>query len=153
MKSLYAVLLIAIIWFLLGAFYYPKWKLPFSEATISWDASGYYHYLPATFIYHDLKKQKFMAEINEKYMPSPALDQTYDHQPSGNKVNKYAIGQAVLFSPFFFLAHGYALLTGTIPADGYSLPYQFAIWFGGLLFSVLGLIWLRKVLMGYVTDN
>ena len=55
MKSSYSLFLVSLLWFFLGAFYYPKWSKPGSEAAISWDVSGYYHYLPAIFIYKDLK--------------------------------------------------------------------------------------------------
>lgn len=153
MKSIHAVILIAIIWIILGAVYYPKWNKPYSEATISWDVSGYYHYLPAIFIYKDIKSQAYMKEINKKYLPSPAYDQAFDHSHSGNKVNKYAIGQAVLFSPFFFIAHAWAILTHSSSSDGYSKPYQIAIWLGSILFSILGLILLRKILLHYFDDS
>jgi hypothetical protein len=152
-KSIYAVLFVALIWFLAGAFYYPKWQNTGSESSISWDISGYYHYLPAIFIYKDARQQTWMDSINQKYLPSPAYDQTFIHEKSGNKVNKYAIGQAVLFSPFFLMAHAYAKLTQAFPADGYSKPYQFAVWFGSLLFSILGLFLLRKILTHYFNDS
>ena len=153
MKSSTSIIFIAILWFFLGYSWYPKWDKPWSEATISWDVSGYYHYLPAIFIYKDIRQQNWMNAINEKYLPSPAYDQAFGHQNSGNKVNKYAIGQAVLFSPFFLMAHGYTSLTDKYPADGYSKPYQVGIWFGSLLFSILGLVLLRKILLRYFNDD
>ncbi len=153
MKSSRIIPFIAILWFFLGFSYYPKWEKPWSEATISWDVSGYYHYLPAIFIYKDIRQQNWMNEINQKYLPSPAYDQAFGHQDSGNKVNKYAIGQAVLYAPFFLMAHGYTTLTGAYPADGYSKPYQFFIWFGSLLFSILGLVLLRRILLNYFEDG
>ena len=153
MKSSRIINFIAILWFFLGFSYYPKWEKPWSEATISWDVSGYYHYLPAIFIYKDIRQQNWMNDINQKYLPSPAYDQAFGHQNSGNKVNKYAIGQAVLFSPFFLMAHGYTTMTGAYPADGYSKPYQFFIWFGSLAFSILGLVLLRRILLYYFEDN
>ncbi len=153
MKSSHALVIIALLWFILGAFYYPKWDKPNSEATISWDVSGYYHYLPAIFIYHDLRQQNWINDINTKYLPSPAYDQAIGHHDSGNKVNKYAAGQAVLYSPFFLLAHAYAKISKTYPADGYSKPYQFSIWFSSLLFSMLGLYLLRKILGIYFEDR
>lgn len=152
-KSIYAVVLVSIIWFLAGTFYYPKWNKSWSEATISWDVSGYYHYLPAIFIYKDLKQQIWLDSINQRYLPSPAYDQAFVHEKSGNKINKYAIGQAVLYSPFFLLAHTYAKLTNIFPADGYSKPYQFSIWFGSLLFSILGLFLLKEILGQYFSDS
>src|SRR5205085_3716604 len=110
-KSIYVAICISLIWFILGSIYYPKWAKQGSEAEISWDVSGFYHYLPAIFIYHDLKKQDFMADINARYLPSPAYDQTFGHHDSGNRVNKYAMRQAVMYLPFFLLAHGYASMT------------------------------------------
>jgi hypothetical protein len=152
MISRIAIIIIATIWFFAGTLYYPKWKLGGSEASISWDVSGYYHYLPGIFIYHDLKQQNWMAEINKHYLPSPAYDQSYGHKDSGNKVNKYAIGQAIMYAPFFLAAHLYTSVTKSFPPDGYSRPYQIAIWLGGLLVSLLGLVLLRIILLHYFTD-
>ena len=73
MKSINALILVSIIWFLLGTFYYPKWKAGGSEATISWDVAGYYHYLPGIFIYHDLKRHDWLKYINDTYLPSPRV--------------------------------------------------------------------------------
>ncbi len=126
MKSSRAVFLVAIIWALPGTFYYPKCCKAWSEATISWDVSGYYHYLPGLFIYHDLKKQDWVDEINKRYLPSPAYDQSFIHQPSGNRVNKYAIGQAVLYSPFFMTAHAYATNRDHMDAYSFTLGNYFS---------------------------
>ena len=48
--SLYAWLFGCAIILAGGLFYYPKWQKPDTEATIGWDVSGYYAYLPAAFI-------------------------------------------------------------------------------------------------------
>ena len=84
-----------------GMFYYPKWSKPGSEATISWDVSGYYMYLPAAFIYKDLKKCAFKDSILAKYQPSPDFQQAFLH-PSGNYVMKYPAGQAIMMLPLLF---------------------------------------------------
>lgn len=144
---------IALIWLCMGAVFYPKWNKAYTEATISWDVSGYYHYLPAIFIYKDIRHQEWMHAINAQYLPSTAYDQAFGHHDSGHKVNKYAIGQAVLYTPFFLIAHAYASLSTHYPADGYSRPYQVALWLGSLLFSILGLILLRKLLLIYFEDR
>ncbi|HZV69608.1 MAG TPA: hypothetical protein VFG10_08690 [Saprospiraceae bacterium] len=153
MKSILAVLFISLIWFFLGTVYYPKWNKPGSEAAISWDVSGYYHYLPAIFIYHDIRKQAYMADIDARYLPSPAHDQSFGHHDSGNRVNKYAIGQAVMFTPFFLVAHAFTKVTHAYPSDGYSKPYQLAIWLGSFLISLLGLLVLRKILILFFKDH
>lgn len=40
--------------------FYPKWKKGGTEAALSWDVCGYYYYLPAVFIYKDVKKVAFI---------------------------------------------------------------------------------------------
>ena len=112
-------------------FYYPKWEQPGTEATLSWDVSGYYLYLPAAFIYHDLKKLDFAPPLLEKYNPAPGFDQAFLH-PSGNRVMKYSCGQALQFLPWFAAGHLAAKVFG-YPADGFSQPYQTAVSWGSLL--------------------
>jgi hypothetical protein len=131
--------------------YYPKWNESGTEATISWDVSGYYMYLPAIFIYKDLRECKFGPEIIEKYKPSPEFDQVFRHE-SGNVVMKYSIGQAVMYAPFFAIAHAWAVLSPAYPADGFSFPYQFMISMGSLLVAILGLYFLWKILLVYFSD-
>jgi hypothetical protein len=69
--------------------YYPKWKNTGTEATISWDVSGYYYYLPAIFIYNDLKKLGFKDSIEAKYKPAGSFYQAFLHA-NGNYVMKYS---------------------------------------------------------------
>ena len=131
--------------------YYPKWEQAGGEATLSYDVSGYYLYLPAAFIYHDLKKVAFLPEVIEQYRPTDDPYQTFTHD-SGNEVMKYSLGQAVAFSPFFALAHAYALVSDDYPADGFSRPYQLGISLGSLLIGFLGLFVLMRVLRLYFPD-
>jgi hypothetical protein len=141
-------LFIASAWILVvGFLYYPKWTYPQTEATISWDVSGYYFYLPSIFIYKDLKQQKFKAAITEKYNPTPDPYQSYQHR-SGNLVMKYSGGMALLYLPFFTIAHLIAKPLG-YPADGFSLPYQVTLGIGSLLVSLVGLYFLRRILIRY----
>ncbi len=130
---------------------FPRYTRPGTEATLAWDVSGYYLYLPATFIYHDLKKVSFLPEIIEKYQPSFTPDQAFPIE-NGNQVMKYSSGMAVLYLPFFAIGHSIAKLTN-YPADGFSLPYQAAIHLGGVLMAILGLFFLRKTLLRYFPDR
>lgn len=132
--------------------YYPKWQQELTEATISYDVSGYYLYLPAIFIYQDLKEVKFLDEVMEKYRPTASPYQVFEHA-SGNKVMKYSIGQAVMYAPWFAVGHAWASLSEGYPADGFSRPYQFMISFGSLVVSFLGLYWLTLVLRAYFPDR
>lgn len=132
-------------------FYYPKWKMKDTEATLSWDVSGYYLYLPATFIYKDIKQLTWWDGVNSKYHPGPGMGQAFKH-PSGNYVMKYPMGQALQFLPWFTVAHLVAEPLG-YPADGFSRPYQAAVSWGSLLVMLLGLWVLRRVLLRYFSDG
>ena len=151
--SLKALLVSILIIVSLHFIYYPKWKEIRTEATLSWDVSGYYMYLPATFIYKDLKKCTFKDDILEKYNPTPNFQQAFIHPPSGNYVMKYSIGQAIIMSPYFAVAHLWASNNARYPADGFSLPYQFLISLGSLIIAIIGLIYLRKSLISYYDDK
>ena len=149
--SLYAWLFAAAFLLAANLFYYPKWKLPGTEAAISWDVSGYYFYLPAAFIYKDLKKVGFREEVHQKYQPAGSPYQAFQHE-SGNYVMKYSAGMAVQYLPFFLAAHLVASPLG-YPADGFSRPYQVAISLGSVLVALLGLWFLRRVLLVYFLDK
>lgn len=131
--------------------FYPKWNAEHTEATIAWDVSGYYWYLPATFIYKDLKKQEFADSIIDKYNPTPEWMQSFKHK-SGNQVNVYSSGMAVMYLPFFTVAHLVAKPLG-YPADGFSIPYQLAIQIGGVLMALIGLWYYRKLLRKWFSDK
>ena len=128
--------------------YYPKWEQSATEATISYDVSGYYMYLPAAFIYHDLRELAFLPDIIEQYHPTYDPYQAFRHE-SGAMVMKYSLGQAVLYSPFFAIAHLYARSSDTYPADGFSPPYQVAISVGSLVVAAIGLYIVMVLLLRY----
>jgi len=131
--------------------FYPKWQQANSEATISWDASGYYWYLPSFLIYHDAKHQSFKDSVLDKYHPTYDPQQIFMDSASGNYIMKYSSGMAVMELPFFTAAHVLAKPLG-YPADGFSKPYQLAIQIGGIFMALLGLWFFRKFLKLYYSD-
>jgi len=136
---------------LISFFYYPKWNKIGVESTLSWDVSGYYWYLPAIFIYKDLKQVGFSQEMLKKHQCTPDFQQAFKH-PSGNYVMKYSSGMALQYLPFFAVAHAVAAPMG-FEADGFSKPYQLAIQIGGLVMCLIGLVFLRKMLLPYFSDK
>lgn len=152
MLSKYAYILSVVLMCYTSFFFYPRWTKATSEASISWDVSGYYWYLPSLFIYHDLKHQEFEDSVMKKYSPTNGDFQQAMKLENGNYVMKYSSGMAVMYLPFFAMAHLLASPLG-FPADGFSAPYQFAVQFGGLLISIIGLWYLRKLLLNYYTDK
>lgn len=150
-QTLLAYLLCCFIIFCTSFLYFPRWKNFGAGATISWDVSGYYLYLPAMFIYHDIKSLSFKPDISQKYGPDPNMGQSFHHR-SGNEVMKYPIGMAIQYAPFFAIAHLAAEPLGFEP-DGFSRPYQFMLQLGGFLMACLGLWYLKKVLQLYFADG
>ncbi|HLO56556.1 MAG TPA: hypothetical protein VK169_19830 [Saprospiraceae bacterium] len=133
--------------------FYPRWEKAGGESTLSWDAAGYYMYLPAVFIYKDLKKCGFKDSLLQKYQFASEFQQAYIHEKSGNYVMKYASGLAVVSLPFFAVGHIWASNSAIYPADGFSYPYQFSIGFGLFLVALLGMYFLRKILLRYYEDK
>ena len=83
------------------------------------DGLGYYLYLPATFIYHDLSLQSIAEVFNNGHIPdvTPSLWQYSGPalwEDSTNYLIKYPLGEALLMLPFFFLlaGTGFSLLYG-----------------------------------------
>jgi hypothetical protein len=136
-----------------GRFLLPRWLTFDWLSVISWDVFGYYLYLPATFIHHDvgLKEFTWMQSVLDTYKPTIGFYQAY-MGPAGEYVMKYTMGLAILYSPFFFIAHLLAPALG-YPADGFSLPYQISIAMGGLVYMAIGLWFLRKALLRYLPDS
>lgn len=119
----------------------------------TWDAYGYYLYLPSTLIYHDVKTLAFQDSVDQKYQLSGGeLYQANKHEKTGNYVFKYLGGIAILHLPLFVAAHVYAL-NSQYEADGFSAPYQNAIGFGVVLYGILALFVLRRVLLTYYSDE
>lgn len=115
------------------------------------DGVGYYAYLPAAFIQNDLTFESMGPVLKSNGYPIedplslPIWTGLDLYEPTGRPLNKYPMGVAVLSAPLFFIAHGLTWLFEQ-PADGFSLLYQFAIAFSGLLYGTLGLALLQRFL-------
>lgn len=120
---------------------------------LSYDNFGSYLYLPSLFIYDDLKLEDpgFIYEINEEYNNTPSLYQIMA-SPDGNMVIRFFAGMSIIFLPFFLLGHLFALFSA-YPADGFSLPYQYAVMYGGLIYTLIGMFFLRRVLLEFFNDK
>lgn len=116
------------------------------------DNFGYYLHLPANFIYHDPGLTgDWYKTINEEYELTPTYFQLMQ-SPNGGIINRFYAGMSILWAPAFFTGHLTAIITG-LPADGFSLPYQWALILYGALFSILGFIYLRKILLVFFDDK
>lgn len=114
------------------------YSAPLVSPPIRSDGTGYYLYLPATFIDHDLTLQRTFAHSFGGQVP----DWAGIHRAPGTRryFIKYPIGEAVLIAPFFLAAHSATLLTGG-RADGFSSAYQAAAAVAALAYVTLG-VWI-----------
>jgi hypothetical protein len=104
------------------------------RATINSDCEGYYDYLPGLFILKDFHK-----------LPPGSMWPYYNDK--GEFVDKYSCGVAYFELPFFGVGYAISKLKGIDTKDYFSSVYSKAIAFGGVIISLLGLIFLYKTLV------
>lgn len=96
-----------------------RWNL--EKWIIVHDITHYYAYLPAIFIYKDIRLT-FLEEdrtlLGNDFYPNTT--------PTGEKAIITSSGMSMLYFPFFMAAHWYAQ-SSDYPADGLSPPYKFAL--------------------------
>lgn len=109
-----------------------RWSWNDGPKIIRSDVEGYYGYLHALFITHDLGHEK--ANV------------TYVNETPDGTLNKYFAGEAVMLLPFFFVAHGVAGMVGA-PVDGLSWPYEAGISIAALCYALIGLLAFRRFLL------
>ncbi|KAA9331355.1 hypothetical protein F0P96_13995 [Hymenobacter busanensis] len=116
------------------------------------DVAGYYDYLPSAFITHDLGDPQYLAELHGQTRPD--REKTYGqlHLPNGRIVFRYPIGMAILYSPWFAIAHGYELAKNQ-DALGLSANYQKMLQLGCFVYAMLGLWLLGRELRRYFPDT
>jgi hypothetical protein len=114
------------------------------------DGQGYYSYLPAIFIYHDLNFG-FYDSIGTKYFGATKYD--YRSSYKGKTINKYFCGPSMAMLPFFGVAQ-LITLASPQPADGFSKYYTIFVQIACITWQIIGLIYLQKLLRLYTkTEN
>ncbi|MHB8258651.1 MAG: hypothetical protein ACYDCN_00605 [Bacteroidia bacterium] len=120
---------------------------------ISWDVLGYYLYLPATFIHHDptLKDISWLTKANEDHHLAGNLYMVSQNE-KGEPMYFFLMGMAFFYLPFFLLATIYCSMCG-FAVDGFSLPYQYFLVIGGLIYTIIGLVFFRKILLQFFSEK
>lgn len=111
---------------------------------IAADVVSYYAYLPATFIFHDIKLEKKETFDKGIFWPEPLSD--------GHRVIKTSMGMSILYSPFFFISHGIAKILD-LDAYGYSPIYKIGLLVGAVFYLFIGLFFLRRTLKLYFPET
>lgn len=111
---------------------WPGPKGGFANTVVRSDVKGYYGYLQAIFIRHDLGHEQDVWEYVR-------------HTPTGT-LNKYYCGTAVMMAPWFLIGHDIALGDPKAPRDGLSVHEMRAISIGAWCYLLIGLLALRALL-------
>lgn len=144
LKSLFIKELVLIFLFILTVNNY----IGNSDKTISADGIGYYEYLPSIFIHHDFVRNKTKLESDTPfYQRIINLNGAYVGA-FGYKIDKYPCGVALLQTPFFMGT--WLLQKPTLTTeDGYQLPYHRSLFYAGVFYLFLGLVYFGKFLGTY----
>ncbi|MBK8498645.1 MAG: hypothetical protein IPL52_07470 [Flavobacteriales bacterium] len=105
-----------------------------ADSIVRSDVKGYYGYLQATFIRHDLGSEPYQWEYVRR-------------TPTGT-LNKYFCGTALMMAPWFGIGHAFALADPTAPRNGLSVHEMRAISVGAWAYLLIGLLALRRLLLG-----
>lgn len=121
------------------------WKR--ENRVLVWDVMEYYSYLPATFIHHDLTfrfTENSPDEVRKHFWVHTA--------PNGGKYIKMTMGMSVLYAPFFLMAWAIESFFSSGPVYGFSTTFKFFMMLGSWTYLLLGLFFLRAVLLRYFND-
>ncbi len=122
--------------------------LPLLNPLVHGDGVGYYAYVRAPIIQHNFEFKADWYHANLGFIRgrvNPADQLTPDQFTSTGHVNNlFSVGPAILWSPFFLLAHATVLIAdqfgSNISADGFSLPYRALVAFGSAFYGFCGLL-------------
>lgn len=122
--------------------------LPLVNPLVHGDGIGYYAYVRSMLIEGRLDFEKDWQHANESFqishIGSDGKPIQANYTATGRLDNHWAIGPAILWSPFLIAVHGGVLLAdrlgARIPADGFSWPYLDTMAFATALYGFLGLL-------------
>lgn len=121
-------------------------KLSANRWIVGSDGLGYYAHIRSLVIDHDLDYANEFRDFN------PFGHSVQNHQKrtkTGYIANKYPIGPALLWAPFFIIAHiltiGVNHFGLNLQVDGYSFLYQFFVGIGTTFYGILGLYYIFRL--------
>jgi len=130
----------------LASYHHWTHSKPGERGVIKWDVISNYAYLPATFIYGDVK----LGFIGDEDFINDGKFYYYELE-NGKRLIQTTMGMSILYSPFFFVAHMMAPYLGQAQ-DGYSSIYQFFLVLSSLIYVMLGLFVLKRMLLRYFSN-
>lgn len=137
-------------------------SLPFITPRVAAsDEIEYFSYLPSLVFDHDLdfrNQYEHFCNLDPQNCTDSRFRETFLElkTPTGLQINFAPLGTALLWLPFYLAGHLVALLLQSInpalAADGYSLPYLYAVCLGSVFFGWLGIYLSYKIARGYFAE-
>ena len=120
-----------------------------ADAVIRSDGFSYYVYVPSWLLYRDPTLSEVARDCCGGVYPA---DSGIFRWPGTRRwVNVHPIGVAMMQAPVFPLAHALTRWSNLTP-DGFSLYYQHAAGFAGLMWALAGLLAVRTLLLQFFAD-
>jgi hypothetical protein len=136
-------------------------SLPFVNPWVRGDGVGYYAFARAPLIQHNLDFTADYQHANQGFREA-RLDASGNPRDifrtaTGHLDNHFTVGPAMLWAPLLICTHAAVLLARTcglhVVADGFSLPYLFAMALGTLLYGFLALLLSYRVACRFVAER
>lgn len=136
-------------------------SLPLVNPWVRGDGVGYYAFGRALLTQRNLDFAPDYQHANEGFREA-RLDASGAPRPefrtvTGHLDNHFTVGPAMLWAPFLLCAHAGVLIARAagahVPADGFSLPYLFAMAGGTLLYGFLALLISYRVACQFVAER
>ena len=134
---------------------------PFANPWVRGDGVGYYAYIRALLIHHDLHFESEWLAGNPSFR-LPKVDEQGHLKPdlytaTGHVGNHFTLGPAIQWAPFLVPVHVAVLtvdrLGGRIAADGYSWPYTMTMALSTALYGFLALFLAFRLARRYVDER
>lgn len=152
--------------------------LPLLQPWVNSDGIAYYSQLRSIVIDHDLQFENEFRHYQEEFRNkksttlqrlqgvsdyTPAYDESGLFSPdepktvTGHTPNRFSVGPALLWLPFFLLGHSIALVLQALGreniADGYSIYYVLPVCLGTTIYGFLGLLLSYKIANIFVSPK
>jgi hypothetical protein len=123
-------------------------SLPLLNPWVRGDGVGYYAFLRAPLIEHNLDFSRDYQAANQGFreirLDENGAPKDIFRTRTGHLDNHFTVGPAILWSPLVLAAHGGVLIArgmgSNVPADGFSQPYRIAMALGTALYGFAGLL-------------
>jgi hypothetical protein len=136
-------------------------SLPLVNPWVRGDGVGYYAYVRALVIQHNLRFENDWLAANPSFLQGRVDEngrlKADQYTPTGYLDNHFSIGPALLWAPFLITAHGAVLaadrLGANVPADGFSRPYRITMAMATAFYGFLGLALAFDLARRYVDER